>query len=127
MKYFILVLIGLFSIGLVNAQLPRKTGDTKASTALNLDSQVDRARKPNGTALIHTENGRFRLYATFSNNKISGYYAVDQNGRRLNPVYPTGGTKGLFCQVCINTTTCYEVDCTKIPPPIKQATANSKQ
>ena len=131
MKYLFLVVLGIFSLGLVNAQKARKTGDTNASTALNLNSQVNRARKANGTALIHTEQGRFRLYATFANNKVSGYYAIDQNGKKINPVYPTGGAQALFCQVCINSggtnQTCYEVDCSKIPPPIKKATANSSQ
>ena len=132
MKQIILILTGLFSVGLINAQvsnLPRKTGttgvNTNTATAVNINKQLDSLRKPNGSVLIHTEKGQHKLYATFTNNKISEYYAITQSGKRLNATYNTSETT---CKVCISNPSgsiCYEVDCSKIPLP--KATVNTRQ
>jgi len=48
-----------------------------------LPTKAENRIKKNGTSLLHTVKGKFKLYATSVNGKITEYYAVDENGKRV--------------------------------------------
>lgn len=108
MKKFILItLIGCFICFETKAQSP----------LTNITVKIQAARKANGVALVHNEDGKFKIYAVFKNEKVTDYYAVDMNGKRINPTYASS-TGGVSCTVCIKSpagTICYEIDCDDVP------------
>ena len=118
MKKAFLATASLFFIMVANAQL--RWGSTT-----NITKAVDQFRKPNGTTLLRTDGG-IKLYATFKNSKVSEYYAIDGNGKRIDPTYSASKTAPIACSFCIKTwdpvkkeivEICYAVDCKNIPPP----------
>lgn len=112
MKQIILtILVGLFFCVSVNAQSPNT----------NLNSKVEAGRKANGTVLIHTEKGKYKVYASFKKSKVDSYYAIDAAGKRVEVTY----NAELTCTFCISkdgALICYEVACTNIPAPKLTAT-----
>jgi hypothetical protein len=114
MKKIFLATASLFFIMAANAQL-------RWGTTTNITKAVDRCRKPNGSALVRTD-GAIKLYATFKDSKVSGYYAIDGNGKRIDPTNSSSKKDANMCVFCIyldgGGQICYEVDCKNIPPPI---------
>jgi hypothetical protein len=53
------------------------------SDTIYLPIKAESRIKKNGTSLLHTVKGKFKLYATSVNGKITEYYAVDGNGKRI--------------------------------------------
>ena len=97
----------LFCVG-INAQ----------SSKTNLNSKVEAGRKANGSVLIHTEEGKYKVYASFKKNKVSEYYAIDMDGNKIKPTYASkAGLKCSFCIIRGDHVVCYEVECTNIPSP----------
>ena len=102
-------------------------GANAQSPATNINAKVEAVRKANGTVLVHTEEGKFKVYASFKKSKVTEYYAMDMNGNRINPSYPAS-KEGVTCYVCIESpggTFCYNIDCKDIPP-LKKITTNAR-
>ncbi len=124
-NFFLLTLLlsGLI-LNAQNKQIVKPTTTTKP--LINLSQFVEKNRTPNGSALIYNETGKFKVYASFSNSKVTGYYAIDGNGKRTDATYVAASA--VFCQVCISgdagQKVCYEVDCGEIPRPKKTSIAN---
>lgn len=98
--------------------------NAKAQTpATNINAKVETSRKANGDVLIHTEEGKFKVYASFKKSKATGYYAVDMTGNRISPTYEAKGVtpRCFFCIHVNGDSVCYEVECTNIPPLKKAA------
>lgn len=119
MKQIILtaVVAFLFCVG-ANAQSPKT----------NLNSKVEAGRKANGPVLIHTEEGKYKVYASFKKNKVSEYYAIDMDGNKIDATYPVANSSR--CYFCISNggasdRICYEVECDFIPSP-KQVAIKSR-
>jgi hypothetical protein len=60
-----------------------RTGVKAQSDTIYLPVKSESRVKKNGTSLLHTVKGKFKLYATSVNGKITKYYAVDENGKRI--------------------------------------------
>src|SRR5580765_7669460 len=96
--YFLLSL--LFSGLLLNAQNnPIKPIPTINRPTVNISQNVEKNKIPNGSALIYTEPGNFKLYATYANSKVTEYYAIDGNGKRIPATYTAESR--VKCIVCI--------------------------
>ena len=123
MKKILSITVCLFFIMVANAQLRWGQGT-------NITKAVESCRKANGTALLHTE-GATKLYVTFKNSKVSEYYAIDGNGKRIPATYSSSKEAATKCYVCISiengTNVCYEVDCANIPSGKTKAFQNSRQ
>ncbi|MGB6093975.1 MAG: hypothetical protein WBF83_09465, partial [Moheibacter sp.] len=60
------------------------------------------------------------VYATYKNNKLAGFYAIDTKGNKI----PATISKGVHCEVCVEAvgiTRCYEINCDNLPDPKKNA------
>ncbi len=117
-NFFLLTL--LLSGLILNAQ-NKQVIQTPTTTkpVINLSQSVEKNKTPNGSALVYNERGKFKVYASFSNSKITGYYAIDGNGKRTDATYVAASS--VYCEVCISgdagQKVCYQVDCAKIPLP----------
>jgi len=93
-------------------------GANAQSPATNINAKVEAGRKTNGTVLVHTEEKKFKVYASFKKSKVTDLYAIDMNGNRINPTY-SASKGGVTCMICIESpggTFCYTIDCKDIPP-----------
>ncbi len=79
---------------------------------LNIAAKIETAKKKTGTALVHTEKGKFKLYAVFKNNVATEWYATDMKGNRLKAAASNQSQNCKICvimpdgvQICFNCTT----------------------
>lgn len=56
------------------------------SDTIYLPIKAESRIKKNGTSLLHTVKGKFKLYANSVNDKVTEYYAVDENGKRIETI-----------------------------------------
>lgn len=90
---------------------------------LSASKQLTIVKKQSGQSLVHTEPGKFKLYAKFAKNMVTGYYAIDNGGKRTEATYKrnqnTGGST-VACVVCIvvrGIPTCFQISCDDVPTP----------
>lgn len=133
MKKLFLLSASLFFITLCHAQLKRakqiQPGNSD-TTWHNLPGQSKRIKITNGNVRLLTEPGKYDLYASYKNKKITGYYAVDDKGNKFPATYAKQGVKCYFCidqpgkDKVVKGRVCYEVSCTNIPSPKAIKTAH---
>lgn len=58
-------------------------GAKAQSDTIYLPIKVESRIKKNGTSLLHTVKGKFKLYATSVNGKVTEYYGIDENDKRI--------------------------------------------
>lgn len=77
----------------------------------------------NGDVRIHIEPGKYDIYVSYKKGKVFNYYAVDIKGKKIPVSYMA--KDDMTCRFCITRgldIICYDVDCSKLPPPIEKAT-----
>jgi hypothetical protein len=63
------------------------------SDTIYLPIKAESRIKKNGTSLLHTVKGKFKLYVTSVNGKVTEYYGVDENGKRIETTAVLNGSK----------------------------------
>lgn len=96
---------------------PSTTGNQPETNMVNLDAAIEKNKKANGTSLLLSEERKYKLYATFKNNKVESYYLVDNGGNRIEPEFKNANLKCEFCFLMNSQRVCYEVSCDNLPPP----------
>ncbi len=125
MKKILLSATLLLFITIAYAQ-PKRTKDylNGGDTTWNSSGPTKRMKITNGNVKVHTVHGKYDLYATYKNKKVTGYYAIDAKGNKL-PVSvvakTVAGSSGKFkcytcAKVCNEAGKCAE-DCTEIECP----------
>lgn len=80
-------------------------------------------KKQTGKSLLYTEPGKYKLYATFVNNKATNYYAIDNNGKRTDATFKAnqaGIDPIMTCKVCVTLggkQHCWDISCDDVPKP----------
>lgn len=81
--------------------------------------------KTSGSALLLTEKGEFKLYASYKNSKLTDVYAVTNDGKRIDGNFNREETSKnndtVTCYVCLvvnGRSKCYKVFCDLVPPPM---------
>ena len=119
MKKIFLLSASILFITLCNAQLKRtklvQTGNSD-TTWKNLSQKLNRTKITTGNVKLHTEPGKYDLYATFKNKQVTGYYAIDKRGNKIPATYAEKGTKCIACITIENGLNyCYDIDCDDLP------------
>lgn len=107
MKKILLLSIALFFFALVNAQTNRTKAVSQGSDTTWHDQSgpLKRTKISNGTRVVQQDAGKYSLFATYKEGKVTGYYAVDAKGNKL-PVSvvarPVATSSGKFkCYACV--------------------------
>lgn len=107
MKKILLLTTALVFFALANAQTNKTKTVSQASDTTWRDQSepLKRAKIANGTRVVQQEAGKYSLFATYKEGKITGYYAVDAKGNKL-PVSvvarPVATSSGKFkCYACV--------------------------
>lgn len=101
MKVFLFLGLSLLLVNLVNAQLNRSKDylNVSSDTTWHSTGQFSRQKVANGNVLVHTQAGKYKLYASYKNNAVTGYYAIDATGTKVNATVSRRGKGG--CYYCI--------------------------
>jgi hypothetical protein len=97
----------------------------KAQASVDISKKIETSKKQEGVALIHTEKGKFKLYASYGKNKLTSLYAIDGTGEKIGATYKENpAAKGVTCVVCVivlGKSTCYLISCDQVPSPKDKA------
>jgi len=83
MRKYILVVSAIFCASFVNAQTRRTNQADASQTSNNSTTGARRTKLINGDVFLYTMKGKYKLYATYVNNKVVSYYAIDAKGNKL--------------------------------------------
>lgn len=125
MKKFFFVSATLLFFNVVNSQILRSkdglNGGSSDDTIWHNSGQLNRQKVTNGKVAVHSVPGKYTLYATYKNKKLTGYYAADAKGNKLpvNTVAKQSVNK-FKCYTCVRV--CNEAgkcaeSCTEEPCP----------
>ena len=89
---------------------------------VDISAKIESSKKQKGEALIHTEEGKYKLYASYSKKKLTHLYAIDITGKKIDATYTKekNMADGERCFACIDflgLTICHAIDCGQVPPP----------
>lgn len=128
MKKIFLLLSVLFIFTIADAQVKRTKeiphGNSDTSWH-NLGGSKTRTNINNGDVKIHSEPGKYELYATYKNKQPTDYYAIDNKGTKIPASSVTKtvdyAAKIVKCFKCVGTiddkgtktTDCWDVPCPK--------------
>lgn len=136
MKAFMLLAMSILIFSLTYGQ-PKRTKEGlngNGDTTWHSSGPYKRQLISNGRQTVHSEPGKYTLYAIYKNKKLTGYQAVDSKGNRLPVNTVAKQSDGKFkCYTCIrvcdDTGKCVE-NCTEDPCPdgmgVEQATSNER-
>ena len=138
MKKYIVFLLFTGSVMIARAQY---TGTKKANTVFteNNLSVIKQKRMDNGDVFLTTSALGYKLFATYANAKLTGYYAIDIKGRKLPATSfqkrTNTSARTLKCFTCVRVvdtdTGKSAEECTEIPCPTaetgEKATSKSAQ
>ena len=122
MKELLLLSATLFCMAICNAQRiknnPLKAAKNDA-TRVDLKAKMKNAKIANGDVKIHAEPGRYVLFASYKNSKVTGFYAIDTKGNKIPATYTAkGASKCIACITIENGLNyCYDIDCDDLPKP----------
>ncbi|WP_018630984.1 hypothetical protein [Niabella aurantiaca] len=119
MKKIMLTAIAVFLFAIVHAQLKRSKDYLKGGTDTtwhDLSGSLKRTKTITGNARLRTEPGKYTLYASYKNRRITGYYAMDTKGHKIPVTYTTKAAECFACiQVPGGISKCYKIDCNDLP------------
>lgn len=124
MKAVLLLAISITLFSMAYGQ-PKRTkeglGGNNGDTTWHSGGPYKRQLISNGRKPVHSEPGKYTLYATYKNKKLTGYQAVDSKGNNLpvNTIAKESGGKFkcFTCvRVCNDAGKCAD-DCTEISCP----------
>ena len=87
---------------------------------------VAASRVRNGSVLLHSQTGKYRLYAALKNGRVVDYTATNFRGQKLKTTV-SGTVAKTHCMVCVigddGKQVCWLIDCKDLPrPPSVKAT-----
>ncbi len=136
MKAFMLLAMSILIFSLTYGQ-PKRTKEGlngNGDTTWHSSGPYKRQLISTGRQTVHSEPGKYTLYAIYKNKKLTGYQAVDSKGNRLPVNTVAKQSDGKFkCYTCIrvcdDTGKCVE-NCTEDPCPdgmgVEQATSTER-
>jgi len=120
MKKLLFATAAVFCLTFCNAQHSKKSTQkpiSNTTSQTDLRGKISSAKIADGNVKIHTEPGKYDLYATYKNNKVADYYAIDAKGNKIPATYTPMVTSCVFCIEKGKKKVCYEVECKNIPGP----------
>lgn len=74
-----------------------------------------------GDVLVHTEKGKYKLFASYDKKKLTGMYATSTDGKNLEVTYKRSQQgSSVICIVCVLVNaipTCHRISCDEVPGP----------
>jgi len=131
----------LFVISAICITIAASSQTHKTNTSGNSNTSSGQAKITNGDVYLHTVKGKYKIYATYVNSKVTGYYALDSNGKKIparimtKPDKTNTTAKKLKCYTCVKvvdtSTGKIAEDCTEVSCPDsitgEKATTNTTQ
>jgi hypothetical protein len=94
------------------------------SSPVDISAKIEANNKQNGESPIYKDEGKYTLYASYSQKKLTGLYAINNDGKKIDVTYKKekDGTGSESCFACINflgLIICHKISCGQVPPPKK--------
>jgi hypothetical protein len=105
MKRLIFIITAFCLAAISSAQTRKLNQGSTTTTDTTINSGMTRKKLSNGNMLLHTVAGKYKLYATYANNKVVDYYVIDTKGKkhpaRIVTKQDNYSARRLKCYTCV--------------------------